>query len=89
MTRLTSIEEKRVVALCLKAWDHFLKEKGRMLSVSLNDIFLLMKAGAIRIMHGRVTDGWRVEVELYQHIFFYEDKHYFFVSGGRKRLPYP
>lgn len=84
MERLTVSEEKRKSSLCRLAWFELLNKGNKTASVSLDDIYLLMKAGARRVVYGLIDKKWRVEVDLYGHIFVYEDTRYFFIADQRR-----
>lgn len=79
MRRLTENEKKRVSSLCLWAWNKWLIDRSKMVSVPLEDIELLLRAGAVRTSYGKIGPKWRVEVDLYGHAFLFEDEYYFFV----------
>lgn len=89
MNRLTVSEEERVSALCRLAWRELLTKQNKRVPVSLEDIRLLMKAGAKRVLYGYTGRKWNVEVELYQHIFTHESDRYFFVPEPIRRSIFP
>ena len=79
MAQLTAGERRRVSALCHRAWSELLVNRSKKVSVSLEDILLLVKAGARRVIYGKLGNVWHVEVDLYGHIFLYQDEYYFYV----------